>query len=141
MMIEPDPETSLRLIICRDFNSGPKGAAVRYLEDGFVDSTFLEDGENGMSSKKQMPLSSPLTDAMCAVDREPSPRLVMPKFISLMVKEGTVDDPAFSNDLVEEFTRIFGWRTNHMNEKTSEKCMDVSDVKKWLIAINGIVGR
>jgi hypothetical protein len=71
MMIEPDPETSLRLIICQDFNGGPECAAVRYLEDGFVDSNFLKDGENETSSKKQMPLSFPLTDAMCAVDREP----------------------------------------------------------------------
>jgi hypothetical protein len=67
--------------------------------------------------------------------------LVVPKLLSLMVKEGTVHNPAFSNDLVEQFAWIFGRCTNHMNEKTSEKCMDVSDVKKWLIAINGIVGR
>jgi hypothetical protein len=117
MMIELDPEMSLRLIICGDFNGGPECAAVRYLEDGFVDSDFLEDGENVTSSKKQMPLSSPLTDAMCAVDREPPPTLVMPKLISLMVKEGTVDNPAFSNDLVERFTRIFGWHANHINEE------------------------
>jgi hypothetical protein len=141
MMIEPDPETSLRLIICKDFNGGPECAAVCYLEDGFVDSNFLEDGENVMSSKKQMPLSSPLTDAMCAVDQEPPPMLVGPKLISLMEKEGMVDNPALSNDLVERFTWIFGWCANHMNKKTSEKCMDISDVEKWLIAINGIVSR
>jgi hypothetical protein len=67
--------------------------------------------------------------------------LVVPKLISLMVKEGMVDNPAFSNDLVERFTWIFGRHANHMNEKTSVKCMDISDVEKWLIAINGIVGR
>jgi hypothetical protein len=111
-----------------------------YLEDGFVDSDFLEDGEKLTLSKKQMPLSSPLADAMCAVDREPPPTLVVPKLISLMVKEGTVDDPVFSNDLVERFTWIFGRRANHTNEKTSEKCIDIN-VKKWLIAINRIVGR
>lgn len=141
ILLEPNPESSLRLIVCGDFNGGPECGAVRYLEDGFVDSDFLEDGEIVTSSKKQMPLSSPLADAVCSLEREPPPTLVVPELISLMVKEGTVDDPKLSKDLVERFTRIFERRASHTNKKTFEKYMDINDVEKWLIAINGIVSR
>ena len=138
---EPNPESSLRLIVCGDFNGGPECGAVRYLEDGVVDSDFLEDGESVTSNKKALPLSSPLTDAMCAVERDPPPSMVVPELISLMVKEGTIDDPKFSNELMERFTRIFERSASYTDETTLEKFMNVQDVEKWLIKINEKVRR
>lgn len=139
---EPSPEAYLRLIVCGDFNGGPECGAVRYLEDGFVDSEWREDGESVTSKKKSMPLDSPLIDvATSVVEREPPPTLVVPELISLLVKEGTTDEPELSEQLRDALTRIFDKAASHTDEATSEKYMNLQDVKKWLIAINKEVGR
>jgi hypothetical protein len=116
---EPDPETGLRLIVCGDFNGGPECGAVRYLEDGMIDSTFLEDGEPVTSKRKELPLPQPLVDVATMVQRgrrprptdtnndkddnntntkneeellPPPPTLVVPELISSMVQPTTMDD-------------------------------------------------
>lgn len=139
---EPTPEATLRLIVCGDFNGGPECGAVRYLEDGFVDSDWREDGESVTSKKKTMPLDSPLIDAATSVEQqEPPPTLVVPELISLLVKEGTMDKPELSKQLRDGLTRIFEKAASHTDETTSEKYMNLQDVEKWLIAINKEVGR
>ena len=66
---EPDPESSVRLIVCGDFNGGPECGAVRFLEDGYIDETFREDGGPVSSGRKDLPLTEPLKDvAMSVVD-------------------------------------------------------------------------
>lgn len=139
---EEKPEESIRLVVCGDFNGGPECAAVRYLEDGAVDSDFLEDGEPATSSKKQLPLSSPMHDVAAAVsDREPPSTLVAQELISVLVEEGTVDNPRLSREVVERLTRIFNRFASQTDPETSEKGMDVNGVEKWLIIINRELGR
>lgn len=138
---EPTPESSIRLIACGDFNGGPECGAVRYLEDGFLDSDFLEDGEPVTSKKKTLPLSSPMTDAACAVStRDAPPTMVVQELISHMVKEGTLDEPELSNELTERLTRIFEQAAT-TETSSSQKYMNLQDVEKWLVAINEKVGR
>lgn len=139
---EPNPESSLRLIVCGDFNGGAECGAVRYLEDGHVDSHFLEDGESVTSKKKTLPLSTPMTDAMCAVkEREAPPTMVVHELISLMVEDGTIDTPNLSKELVDKLTLIFDERASHTDKTSPDKYMNRQDVEKWLVAINGQVGR
>jgi hypothetical protein len=123
-----------KLIVCGDFNGGPECGAVRFLEDGFVDATFREDGDPVTSSKKDLPLASPLMDVATAVDREPPPTLVVPEFIQSMVKDD-VDNPELSDAMVERLTRVYNRYAKHNDT------MRVQDVEAWLIVINGIVGR
>ena len=122
------------LIVCGDFNGGPECGAVRFLEDGFVDATFREDGDPVTSSKKELPLASPLIDVATAVQREPPPTLVVPEFIKSMVKDD-VDNPELSDAMVERLTRIYNRYATHNG------IMRVKDVEAWLIVINGMVGR
>ena len=68
---EKDPEKSVRLVVCGDFNGGEECGAVRYLEDGYIDETFVEDGEPVSSGKKAMPLAKPLVDVSSTVERAP----------------------------------------------------------------------
>lgn len=139
---EPDTESSVRLIVCGDFNGGPECAAVRYLEDGAVDEHFLEDGETVTSKTKALPLSSPMTDAVCSVtEREAPPTMVVNELISLMVKEGTEDTPLLSQELEEKLTRVFQQRASYTDESTSQQYMNLQDVEQWLVDINGKVGR
>ena len=59
---EGSPENNVALVVCGDFNGGEECGAVRYLEDGFIDEKFREDGEPVSSGRKNMPLSKPLKD-------------------------------------------------------------------------------
>lgn len=123
-----------RLVVCGDFNGGPECGAVRFLEDGFVDDVFREDGDAVTTSKKTLPFDTPLVDVVASVNREPPPTLVVPEFIKSMVKDD-LDNPKLSDGMVERLSRIYG------KFATNNGIMNTQDVEAWLIAINGRVGR
>lgn len=139
---ESKPEENLRLIVCGDFNGGRECAAVRYLEDGLVESSFLEDGEAVSSKPVVMPLSKPLIDAVATiVDREPPATLVVPELISLMVKSSSdsstaYENPKLSDIMLERLQRIY---KRYATDPSGQ--MNVHDVERWLTDINGKVGR
>lgn len=144
---EKEPEKSVRLVVCGDFNGGEECGAVRYLEDGFVDETFLEDGEAVTSSKKALPLSAPLTDVSkaAATQRDPPPTMVVTELISQMVGEGDAyESPKLSQDVIQRLTTIYQRFATHESEdgsSTTSKQMDIHDVERWLTKINLQVGR
>ena len=100
-----------------------------------------------MTSKaKKIPLHSPMKDAASLVelDRSAPATLVVPELISLMVKEDaeTYGKPQLSNDLIERLTRAYqSYATHDDDDGSSSKVMSCSDVERWLIDINGRVGR
>jgi hypothetical protein len=134
--IEINPEESLRLVVCGDFNGGAECGAVRYLEDGFIDENTIEDGEQVSSGRKDMPMKQPLTDVASSLDRDPPPTLVVPELISTLIKEGTHDDMALSQDMLDRLERIFGRLATDENGK-----MSLGDVQEWLVKINRELGR
>ena len=142
---EPNPEQNLALIVCGDFNGGGECGAVRYLEDGVVDDTFREDGEPVTSEgqRKIFPMAKPLTDVVASVtDRKPPPTLVVAELISSIVQNSS--DQAFANpdlskDVVERLQRIY--RRYATIVTTGDHVMGYADVERFLIAINGKVGR
>lgn len=137
---ERDPEKSVRLIVCGDFNGGDECGALRYLEDGQVDETFIEDGEPVTSSKKVMPLASPLIDVTkAAAEREPPPTLVVPELIGRMVEGDAYENPKLSKSMIVRLTSIYGRLAS--NGDGDAKRMNVKDVKKWLTLINLQLGR
>jgi hypothetical protein len=131
----PDPE---KVIICGDFNGGAECAAVRFLEDGFVDEMFVEDGESVTSARKELPLNSPLEDVMRT---NPLPTMCVAELISQTVQGGSsgYENPILSERVVERLKRIFSARASHHEGGTQTMCLD--DVQRWLIDINGQVGR
>ena len=129
--------------MCGDFNGGAECGAVRYLEDGSVDETFLEDGEPVSSGPKVLPLEKPMQDVVAMVDRTPPATLVVSELISTMVRPGDepFENPSLSDAVVERLTRIYQRFATHSSGDVGEKCMNVPDVEKWLTAINLQVGR
>ena len=142
---EKDPEKSVRLIVCGDFNGGKECGAVRYLEDGYVDEKFIEDGDPATSSRKTMPLSAPMTDAATTIERDPPATLVVPELISQMVEgeEGTAyADPKLSKDVIRRLASIFERLATHdVGASDGSKRMNIQDVENWLTIINQQVGR
>jgi exonuclease III len=140
-----EPSANVRAIICGDFNGGEECGAIRFLEDGFIDSEFLEDGECVTSGRKELPLSSPFSDVMKALERSPPPTLVVPEIISQVIqdKKGNgYDNPVLAEHVVERLTRIYEGRASSFDKSgNGEKVMSTADVEKWLIDINGKVGR
>lgn len=139
---EKDPEKLTRLIVCGDFNGGDECAALRYLEAGSVDETFIEDGSPVTSSKKTMPLSSPLKDVSRMLERDPPATLVVPELISQMVEDTEIayEDPKLSQAMIHRLTKIYTRFANH-DVGNGEKAMNVDDVEKWLVKINLKLGR
>jgi hypothetical protein len=127
--------------VCGDFNGGPECGAVRYLEDGHIDETFLEDGDPVSSGRKDLPFAQPLTDVMMTVDRPPPPTLVVPELIATMVKGEAYGKPKLSDNVVAGLTRIYDRMATHEPPGSSRRVMNLEDVERWLIAINGQVGR
>lgn len=62
-------DNDIAFIVCGDFNGCKECGAVRYIEDGYIDSTFLEDLEFITSSKKILPFTTPLIDVASSVQR------------------------------------------------------------------------
>ena len=153
---EPTPEESIPLIVCGDFNGGAECGAVRYLEDGFVDSTFIEDGDPVTSSVKRLPLALPMHDVMKQNDHrpdsssDPPPTMVVSELISLLVApkasasgagEATAwEEPDFNDDSLARLERIFTRQATGQDD-TGKAVMTYENVKEWLTIINGQVGR
>lgn len=135
---------SIPLIVCGDFNGGAECGAVRYLEDGKVDETFIEDGEPVTSSLKSIPLSKPMKDATIQIPgRTAPPTLVVSELIPLLVADGAgsaYENPRLSDDAVQRLTRIHS-KLSSTCSPTGEAAMTVEDVTKWLVKINGQLGR
>jgi hypothetical protein len=142
---ENDPETNVRLIVCGDFNGGDESGAIQFLENGFVDESFFEDGEPVTSSRKCLPLKMGLIDSMTSVpDRAPPSTLVVPELISVMVQGEAYENPTLSDQVVERLTAAFYRLANRTSGSTTENeptIMRVADVERYLVAVNGKVGR
>ena len=142
--VEPDPEKTLPVIVCGDFNGGQECGAVQYLENGFIDETFREDGAPVSSGRKDMPLESPMVDVMDTLERVPPPTLVVSELISQLVK-GRADEayqtPSFNKDTLDRLTRIYKSLATSTDPVSGDPIMSSTDVEKWLVAINGQVGR
>lgn len=140
---QKNPEENVPLIVCGDFNGGVECGAVRYLEDGVVDETFLEEGEPVSSGAKRLPLAKPLTDVVATVtEREPPSTLVVAELISSMVVGEAFENPELSETVVERLQKIYHrYATTEDGADKSRKVMGLADVERFLIAINGQVGR
>jgi hypothetical protein len=132
----------LPVIVCGDFNGGLECGAVQFVEKGFVDTAFVEDGEPITSSRKDIPFAAPLIDVASCIDRPAPNTLVVPELISLLVKGGSesaYENPDLSGDVVERLTRVYDKYATLQHG--DDKVMQRSDVEAWLIDINGQVGR
>jgi endonuclease/exonuclease/phosphatase family metal-dependent hydrolase len=142
---EKDPRSPL-LVVCGDFNGSSECGAVRYLEDGSVDSTFIEDGEPVASREKKCPLNKPMLDVISMVDRPEPPTLVVAELISQMVKDSSsaYEEPEFNDDMISRLTTCY---VKYATQSDSDeigvdgKVMCRKDVEKWLLDINKALGR
>ena len=126
------PEDTVRLIVCGDFNGGEESGSIRFLEDGYIDDTFIEDGTPVSSKRKNLPFSKPLHDASAAIKtRPPPPTLVVAELMSNLMEEASYENPILSKDMKNRLERIF---ITLSNTKSGE--MDRSSVESWLIRIN-----
>jgi len=137
---EEEPRDPL-LIVCGDFNGGDECGAVRYLENGGIGPSFIEDGAPVASREKPCPMSQPLTDVSTFTSRPSPPTLVVAELISQMVKDesSAYEDPELSEDCIDRLTRCFN---NYATQIESHGVlMNIEDTKKWLVDINKEVGR
>jgi endonuclease/exonuclease/phosphatase family metal-dependent hydrolase len=137
---EVTPETNCRLIVCGDFNGGPESGSIRILEDGWIEPTFLEDGEPVTSSRKELPLKQPLQDAAAAVSEgrssSPPPTLVVAELMSSLMDDPSYENAVLSKDMEARLTRIYKTLATREDGQMSR-----GDVEKWLLRINKEVGR
>lgn len=129
------------LIVCGDFNGGDECGAVRYLENGGIGPSFIEDGAPVASREKPCPMSQPLADVSSYISRPAPPTLVVAELISQMVKNGSsaYEDPELSEDCIDRLTRCFN---NYATQiEPDGAVMNIEDTKKWLLDINKQVGR
>lgn len=136
-----DPASCVKSIICGDFNGGQECGAVRYLEDGFVDADFREDGEQVSSNRKELALKSGFKDVMSYAGHTPPPTLVVAELISQLVHTGGsgYENPELSEGVVDRLKRIY--ESKATLQHGNDKCMSRQDVESWLIEINGQLGR
>ena len=117
-----------------------------------VDATFIEDGEPVTSSEKRLPLATPLYDVMRVnrTENDVPPTMVVSELIDLLIapkqcsQHGVAtawQNPDLSDDMVARLGRIFQRYATGTDDATGEAVMTVPDVERWLIAINGQVGR
>lgn len=134
-------DTRVALVVCGDLNGGAECAAVRYLEDGYVDENFREDGEVVSSNRKELPLERGMTDAAKSLDREPPPTMVVAELISLLTAGGggAYEDPQLSGLVLEKLRRIY----NRLATCCADggMVMEVAAVEGYLSVINRQVGR
>jgi endonuclease/exonuclease/phosphatase family metal-dependent hydrolase len=126
------PEDTARLIVCGDFNGGAESGSIRFLEDGYIDDTFIEDGAPVSSKRKELPLTNPLQDASAAVDdRPPPPTMVVAELMSTLMESASYEDPLLSEDMKERLERVYKSFAN-----TDSGVMDKDAVERWLVLIN-----
>jgi hypothetical protein len=111
-------------------NGGEECGAIRYMEDGFVDETFLEDGESISSSRKALPFASPLIDVASVERSNPPSTLVVSELMSNLMEEAAYYNPVLSKDMLDRLERIY----NRL--ATDDGVMNRQDVEQWLIKIN-----
>lgn len=134
---EPEPEKSIRLIVCGDMNGGSECGAVRFLEDGYIDETFREDNEPVSSGRKNLPLSEPMMDATSSVVRvdghNSPPTMVVAELMSSLMPSATYDSDkaVLSEHMIERLNRIYSQLATR-----SDGQMSTHDVENWLIKIN-----
>lgn len=138
---EKDPASNARVIVCGDFNGGSECGALHFLEHGFVDETFIEDGSPVSSNKKELAMKSPLRDVMSQAERSTPPTLVVAELISQMVQagEGSYENPVLASGVVDRLTKIYNARATYDGEDSKQ--MSLQDVERWLIDINGRLKR
>lgn len=135
------PETQVPLLVCGDFNGGPECGAVRYLEDGFVDETFREDGTPVSSGRKELPLAHPMQDvAGTPSDRPAPPTMVVAELISVLVEGEAYGGPSLSNTAVSRLKAIYEDLATAADDQ-GRPVMGLADVERYLVRINGQVGR
>ncbi|KAJ1452444.1 Endonuclease/exonuclease/phosphatase [Pelagophyceae sp. CCMP2097] len=130
-----------RIVFAGDLNGGDDSAAVRLLEDGFVKSGFVEDGEVCTLKDKNNAAGIFLDASAAASERPPPPTLVVPELYASISKgesTGTRQDD-LSDDAVSAFREAFFERASGVFE--GGKVMTKGDVEAWLVDINGHVGR
>jgi hypothetical protein len=137
---EPKPEQQIRLVVCGDMNGGEESGAVHYLEQGFVDETFLEDNDQVASGRKELPLAKSMVDVTTCVERADGgtspPTMVVAELMSSLMEEATYDKPVMSQDMLQRLERIYkGIATGNNGVMTRD------DVEKWLTKINHELGR
>ena len=137
---EPEPESTIRLIVCGDMNGEQECGAIHFLEHGFVDETFLEDNEPVSSGRKELPLAQPMKDATNCVTRsdnnESPPTMVVAELMSSLMTEASYDNPVLSADMLDRFERIY-----RRLATGDGGVMTLRDVENWLIKINHELGR
>jgi hypothetical protein len=142
---EINPETNMRLVVCGDFNGGDECGAIHYLEKGYVDESFYEDGDPITSCRKALPLKTGMVDAMkCIPGHIPTATLVVPELISTLVQGEAYENPKLSEEVTIKSTNIFhrlatGTTSSENNSVVS--VMTMADVERFLIVINGEAGR
>lgn len=120
---------------------------MRYLEDGGVGPSFIEDGEAVSSREKNCPTTNPFTDVVSSVSTRPAPpTLVVAELISQMVKDqsSAYETPEYSDDMIQRLTKCYGKYATHDDESAAGlngKVMNIDDVENWLVDINKQLGR
>jgi hypothetical protein len=133
----PKPEQKTRIVVCGDFNGGAESGAIRFLEDGFVDETLLEDNEPVSSNRKNLPLSHPLVDVSTTVAADarggdgPPPTLVVQELMSSLMDDVTYQNPDLSASMKDRLERIYKRLATGEDGQ-----MTLCDVEKWLLLIN-----
>jgi hypothetical protein len=136
----PCTETeAVALIVCGDFNGEAESGAVQFLEKGYVNETFLEDGEPVTQRRKVLLMSKPLIDVSSTVSRPPPNTLIVPELISLMVQGDAYENPMLSHNVIERLTRVYNRYATLQQE--DGMVMQRCDVERWLTDINRQVGR
>ena len=127
-----NPKDDMRLIVCGDFNGGAESGSVRFLEDGYIDENFIEDGAPVTSKRKDLPFSKPLQDVSLDVkSRDPPPTLVVAELMSNLMETASYENPILSDDMRKRLERIY---KNLSNPESG--VMDKASVESWLIRIN-----
>jgi len=142
---EKDP-TSPMLVISGDFNGADKCGAVRYLEDGSIGPSFVEDGEPVTSKERTMKTSCKFIDVPASIEsRNPPATMVVPEIIPILVDGYTsaaYSDPKLSSDVRARLGRIYTkYSSCYETPNGNLHLMKTADVENWLVDINGVVGR
>lgn len=136
-----EANVNAQAIVCGDFNGQLECGAVNFVEQGFVDETFIEDGEPVSSNRKELAMKTPLTDVMNSLHREAPPTMIVAELISQLCadKDAAFESPSLADAVVERLTKIYDKRATLENE--GGKQMQLQDVEKWLVEINGRLKR